>query len=71
MTEAKYQVTYNTHNARQCAWCSETLGSETFTVTFPDKDQATFHVACLYRYRAAMESRFAGRTERGSQGRSK
>jgi hypothetical protein len=24
------------------------------TVTFPDKEQATFHIACLDRYRAVM-----------------
>ena len=33
--------------------------ANTVTVTFPDKDQAVFHIECLYRYREVMEPRSA------------
>ena len=39
----------------QCVWCSEPLGEESFTVTYPDKDQAVFHIHCLYHYRELMQ----------------
>jgi len=40
--------------AHLCAWCANPLQDDYVTVTFPDKDQAVFHVECLYQYRAAM-----------------
>ena len=38
-----------------CAWCAQPLRDESFTVTFPDKAQAQFHITCLYRYREAVQ----------------
>jgi len=70
MTETKQQVARPIHDARPCAWCSEPIRGESFTVTFPDKNQATFHVACLYQYRTAVVSPSGGWTGRGRQGKS-
>ena len=42
------------NHARACAWCADALQSDYVTVTFPDKTQATFHIGCLYQYRAVM-----------------
>jgi hypothetical protein len=39
---------------RPCAWCTHPVYGDAVTVTFPDKAQATFHVACLDQYRAVM-----------------
>ena len=39
---------------RPCAWCARPAQGEAGTVTFPDKAQITFHVACLDQYRAIM-----------------
>jgi hypothetical protein len=39
---------------RSCAWCTQPVHGDAVTVTFPDKEQATFHVACLDQYRAVM-----------------
>jgi hypothetical protein len=39
---------------RPCAWCAHPVHGDAVTVTFPDKAQATFHVACLDQYRALM-----------------
>jgi len=39
---------------RPCAWCTHPVHGEAVTVTFPDKAQVTFHVACLDQYRAVM-----------------
>src|SRR5262245_46282662 len=35
------------HPVRSCAWCAHPVHGDAVTVTFPDKAQATFHVACL------------------------
>lgn len=40
--------------SKQCTWCTDQIRGESFTVTFPEKDQAFFHVECLYRYREMM-----------------
>jgi len=37
-----------------CAWCAHPVHGDAVTVTFPDKAQVTFHVACLDQYRAVM-----------------
>jgi hypothetical protein len=42
------------HPVRSCAWCAHPVHGDAVTVTFPDKAQATFHVACLDQYRAVM-----------------
>lgn len=42
------------HPVRPCAWCAHPVYGDAVTVTFPDKAQATFHVACLDQYRAVM-----------------
>jgi hypothetical protein len=42
------------HSVRSCAWCTHLVHGDAVTVTFPDKEQATFHVACLDQYRAVM-----------------
>jgi hypothetical protein len=42
------------HPVRSCAWCTHPVHGDAVTVTFPDKAQATFHVACLDQYRAVM-----------------
>jgi hypothetical protein len=39
---------------RPCAWCAHPVHGEAVTVTFPDKVQVTFHVACLDQYRVVM-----------------
>ena len=39
---------------RSCAWCAHPVHGDAVTVTFPDKAQVTFHVACLDQYRAVM-----------------
>lgn len=56
MTEQKSDFRFAVKNPHQCAWCSGPIrGGEFFTVTFPDKEQAVFHIECLYRYREVME----------------
>jgi hypothetical protein len=42
------------HPGRLCAWCAHPVHGDVATVTFPDKAQVTFHVACLDQYRAVM-----------------
>jgi hypothetical protein len=42
------------HPVRPCAWCAHPVYGDAVTVTFPDKAQVTFHVACLDQYRAVM-----------------
>jgi hypothetical protein len=42
------------HPVRSCAWCAHPVHGDAVTVTFPDKAQATFHVACLDQYRAVL-----------------
>jgi hypothetical protein len=42
------------HPMRPCAWCAHPVYGDAVTVTFPDKAQVTFHVACLDQYRAVM-----------------
>ena len=37
-----------------CAWCADPVHGDAVTVTFPDKVQVTFHLACLDQYRAVM-----------------
>ena len=44
---------------RPCAWCAHPVQGEAVTVTFPDKAQVTFHVACLDQYRAVLWPRAA------------
>ena len=47
------------HSVRPCAWCAHPVHSDAVTVTFPDKAQVTFHVACLDQYRAVLWPRAA------------
>ena len=42
------------HPVQPCAWCAHPVHGDAVTVTFPDKAQVTFHVACLDQYRAVM-----------------
>ena len=42
------------HPVCPCAWCAHPVYGDAVTVTFPDKAQVTFHVACLDQYRAVM-----------------
>jgi hypothetical protein len=60
MTEQKFDFQFTVKNAHPCAWCSDPIrGGESFTVTFPDRAQAVFHIECLDRYREVMEPRSA------------
>jgi hypothetical protein len=60
MTKQKTNFRLTVQDPRQCAWCSGPIrGGESFTVTFPDKARAIFHIACLDRYREVMEPRSA------------
>jgi len=42
------------HPVRLCVWCANPVHGDAVTVTFLDKEQATFHVGCLDQYRAVM-----------------
>jgi hypothetical protein len=42
------------HPVRPCAWCAHPVYGDAVMVTFPDKAQVTFHVACLDQYRAVL-----------------
>jgi hypothetical protein len=55
MAKQKRHVVLKAKKPGQCAWCSGSLRGEYFTVTFPEKGQATFHIECLYRYREVMK----------------
>jgi len=44
---------------RPCAWCAHPVYGDAVTVTFPDKAQVTFPVACLDQYRAVLWPRAA------------
>jgi hypothetical protein len=59
MAKAKRPRKLKINHARLCAWCANPLQGDSATVTFPDKEQATFHVACLYQYRAVRWPRVA------------
>ena len=59
MAKAKRPRKRQGNAVRPCAWCANLVHGEAVTVTFPDKEQATFHVACLYKYRAVMWPRAA------------
>src|SRR4029434_7139761 len=59
MAKAKRPRKRQGNSVRPCAWCANPVHGEAVTVTFPDKEQATFHVACLYKYRAVMWPRAA------------
>jgi hypothetical protein len=39
---------------RPCAWCAHPVHGDAVIVTFPDKAQVIFHIACLDQYRAVM-----------------
>ena len=54
MAKAKHPRRRHGNPVRPCAWCANPVHGDAVTVTFPDKEQATFHVACLYQYRAVM-----------------
>src|SRR5215467_7550246 len=54
MAKAKRPRRLKVHHTRLCAWCANPVHGDSVTVTFPDKEQATFHVVCLYQYRAVM-----------------
>jgi len=54
MAKAKRPRRRRGNPIRPCAWCATPVHGDAVTVTFPDKTQATFHVACLDRYRAVM-----------------
>lgn len=54
MAKVKRPRRHQERQAPPCAWCANPLERDYVTVTFPDKDQVTFHVECLYQYRAAM-----------------
>jgi hypothetical protein len=55
MAKQKHRVGVRAQKPGQCAWCSGPLRGEYFTVTFPEKGQAVFHIECLYRYREIMK----------------
>jgi len=59
MAKAKRSRKRQGNSVRPCAWCANPVHGEAVTVTFPDKEQATFHVACLYKYRNVMWPRAA------------
>ena len=59
MAQAKHPRKRQGNAVRPCAWCANPVHGEAVTVTFPDKEQATFHVACLYKYRDVMWPRAA------------
>ena len=59
MAKAKRPRKRQENSVRPCAWCANLVYGEAVTVTFPDKAQAMFHVACLYKYRAVMWPRAA------------
>jgi hypothetical protein len=59
MAKAKCPRKKQGNAVRPCAWCANLVHGEAVTVTFPDKEQATFHGACLYTYRAVMGPRAA------------
>lgn len=59
MAKAKRPRKRQENSVRPCAWCANLVHGEAVTVTFPDKAQAMFHVACLYKYRAVMWPRAA------------
>lgn len=59
MTERKSDFRLALKNPHQCAWCSSPIRGESFTVTFPDKERAIFHIECLDRYREVIEPRSA------------
>jgi hypothetical protein len=59
MAKAKRPRRRQENPVRPCAWCANLVHGDSVTVTFPDKKQATFHVACLYQYRAVMWPRAA------------
>ena len=59
MAKAKRPRKRQENSVRPCAWCANPVHGEAVTVTFPDKEQATFHVACLYKYRDVMWPRAA------------
>ena len=54
MAKAKRPRRSRENHVRTCAWCANPVHGDSVTVTFPDKVQATFHVTCLYQYRAVM-----------------
>jgi len=54
MAKARRPRRVKVNHAGACAWCANPVHGDAVTVTFPDKAQATFHVTCLYRYRAVM-----------------
>lgn len=59
MAKVKRPRRRQVHPVRCCAWCTHPVYGDAVTVTFPDKAQVTFHVACLDQYRAAMWPRAA------------
>jgi hypothetical protein len=59
MAKARRPRKRQRNSVRPCAWCANPVHGEAVTVTFPDKEQATFHVACLDKYRAVMWPRAA------------
>ncbi len=54
MAKVKRPRRRQVHPVRSCAWCTHPVYGDAVTVTFPDKVQLTFHVACLDQYRAVM-----------------
>ena len=54
MAKTEYHRITRANHSEQCAWCSERIQGESFTITFPDKNQSIFHVECLYQFREVM-----------------
>ena len=54
MAKVKRPRRRQAHPVRSCVWCTHPVHGDAVTVTFPDKAQATFHIACLDQYRAVM-----------------
>ena len=54
MAKVKRPRRRQVYPVRSCVWCTYPVHGDAVTVTFPDKKQATFHVACLDQYRAVM-----------------
>ena len=59
MAKAKRPRRRQGNPVRPCVWCAHPVHGDAVTVTFPDKAQATFHVACLDQYRAVLWPRAA------------
>jgi hypothetical protein len=54
MAKVKQPRRKQKHPVQSCVWCTHPVYGDAAKVTFPDKEQVTFHIACLDLYRAVM-----------------